>query len=417
MVACPLNASLPGIDRQPAVPSAATPALAVARAPAPAPVTVDCLTGLDALDALEPVWNRTVERSGLTHPFASYEWVRSWCETQIDPSALRVHVARAGHEITGLAPTVDRRIGPGGFVRVRRGISCPHTPRLDFVVAAHHAETWRALWDALAPQGLASLELRDLADDGATLAAIESLAREQGLPAGRRLTLDSPWIDLSGSWEAFCARLKRRTREVLRNRRRRLEREGPIAFETIRTRDGLHEALADAFALEAAAWKGSAGTAINRHPRLVAFYTRLAERAADRGWLRLQFLLVAGRRIAFGFSLQYAGRLYSMKTGYDPAFAACSPGQLFFEMSIRAACDEGASAYDLLGARDAWKLEWTDLTRPHYLLSVFPDSMPGRAAHAMRYRLLPAIRRSRPYAAARNIAHRIRRRRRHGHIG
>jgi CelD/BcsL family acetyltransferase involved in cellulose biosynthesis len=290
-------------------------------------------------------------------------------------------------------------------------VSCPHTPRLDFVVASRHAETWRALWEELGPHGLESLELRDLAEDGPTLAAIESLAREHGLPTGRRLTIDSPWIELPDSWEAYLPRLKRHVRETLRARRRRLGREGTIEFETIRTRDGLHAALADAFELEAAAWKGSAGTAINRHPHLVAFYTRLAERAADRGWLRLQFIRVADRRIAFGFSLQYAGRLYSMKTGYDPAFSSCSPGQLFFEMSIRTACDEGVTIFDLLGARDAWKLEWTDRTRPHYLLSVLPDTVPGRAAHAARYRMLPAIRRSRAYAVARDLAHRVRRRR------
>ncbi len=405
MVAYSLNEPLPVVHRQPPAPAAVPPAEAAA------PVTVERLDGLDALDRLEPVWNRTVERAGLTHPFASYEWVRSWCETQIDPSALHVYVARAGREITGLAPTIERRAGPGGCVGIRQGVSCAHTPRLDFVVAARHAETWRTLWHELGPHGLESLELRDLAQDSPTLAAIEALAREDGLPVGRRLTLDCPWVQLPGSWDEYVRQMRRNLRKTLRARRQRLAHEGTIEFETIRTRDGLHEALADAFELEAAAWKGSAGTAINRHPQLVAFYTRLAERTADRGWLRLQFIRVADRRIAFGFSLQYAGRLYSMKTGYDPTFAACSPGQLFFEMSMRTACDEGVAIYDLLGARDAWKLEWTDLTQPHYLLSVFPDTVSGRALHSARYRMVPAIRRSRAYAAARDFAHRVRRRR------
>jgi CelD/BcsL family acetyltransferase involved in cellulose biosynthesis len=407
MVAYTLNDRLPVHGALAGLPSPAV----VPREQPPAPVTVEPLDGLAALDRLEPIWNRTVERAGLTHPFACLEWVRSWAETQIDPAALRVFVARAGAEVTGIVPLVERRTGPGGCLTIRRGISCPHTPRLDFVVAARHAETWRALWHAIAPGGRTLLELQDLAEDGPTLAALDGLARDHGLPSGRRVTLQSPWIELPASWDAYQGTLKRHMRETLRSRHRRLARHGAVEFETIRSRTGLHEALDDAFELEAAAWKDSAGTAIRRHPHLVALYTRVAERAADRGWLRLQFVRVGGRRIAFGFGLQYGERLFSMKTGYDPAFASCSPGQLFFEMSIRSACEEGLTCFDLLGACDPWKLEWTRRTRSHYLLSVHPRTLPGHAAYAARYRLVPAVRRSPVYRAARELAHRMRRRR------
>ena len=407
MVAYTLNDRLPVHGELAGLPAAA----AARREQPPAPVTVEQLDGLAGLDRLEPIWNGTVERAGLTHPFACYEWVRSWAETQIDPAALRVFVARAGHEVTGIVPLVERRAGPGGCLTIRRGVSCPHTPRLDFVVAARRDETWRALWRAIAPGGWTTLELQDLAEDGPTLPAIDALAREHGLPAGRRVTLQSPWIRLPASWDEYQGSLKRHVRETLRARRRRLARHGAVEFETIRTRTGLREALDDAFDLEAAAWKDSAGTAIRRHPHLVALYTRVAERAADAGWLRLQFVRAGGRRIAFGFGLQYAGRLFSMKTGYDPAFAACSPGQLFFEMSIRYACEEGLTAFDLLGACDPWKLEWTRQTRSHCLLSVHPRTLPGRTAHAARYRIVPAVRRTPFYRAARALAHRLRRRR------
>ena len=60
--------------------------------------------------------------------------------------------------------------------------------------------------------------------------------------------------------------------------------------------------------LEAAAWKGKARTAISCDADVARFYSTLAQRAAERGWMRLHFLQ-APQRVAFDYSLAYRNRI------------------------------------------------------------------------------------------------------------
>ena len=364
---------------------------------AASPLRLECLPGPAGLERLAPVWNTVVERAALTHPFATHEWMRAWCATQIDPARLRCFVVRAGDDVVAIAPLVERR-GPTGLTLTRSGVSCAHTPRLDLIVADRHEESYRLLWQAIAPRGWTeSLELQDLDVNGPTFPAIKRLARRDGLLVGCHPTLDAPYIDLAGTWDEYYRALHPERRDTLSRRLRRLSRLGDVRLETVRDRAALPEALDRAFQLEAAAWKYSAGTAILCRPELVRFYTEMAHGMAARGWLRLQFLTVRGERIAFLLGLEYGNRLYSLKTGYDPAYSSYSPGQQLFQLAIRDAFERGLDAVDLLGARTAWKLHWTARSAQHYRVTVLPRTVAGRLAHAIRFRMIPGIRRSHLY--------------------
>lgn len=361
------------------------------------PLRLECLPGPAGLERLAPVWNTVVERAALKHPFATHEWMRAWCATQIDPERLRCFVVRAGDDVVAIAPLVERR-GPAGLTLTRSGVSCAHTPRLDLIVADGHDEAYRLLWQAIAPRGWSeSLELQDLDVNGPTFAAIHTLARRDGLLVGCHPTLEAPCIALEGTWDDYYRGLPRERRDALAKRLRRLSRLGDVRLETVRERAALPEALDRAFQLEAAAWKYSAGTAILCRPELVRFYTEMAVGMADRGWLRLQFLTVGGERVAFLFGLEYGRRLYSLKTGYDPAYSSYSPGQQLFQLAIREAFERGLDAFDLLGSRTAWKRHWTAQSAQHYRVTVLPRTVAGRLAHAIRFQLIPGLRRSHLY--------------------
>src|SRR5262249_34991104 len=133
--------------------------------------------------------------------------------------------------------------------------------------------------------------------------------------------------------------------------------------------------------IEAAAWKGRAGTAIVCRRDTEEFYRRIALRAAERGWLRLHFLRVGGRRGAFEYGLQYAKRVYILKLGYDPEYARYAPQHLLSGMVIRDAIERGLSEYDFLGENDAWKQDWTDTVREHCWLYILRPELHLRLVH------------------------------------
>jgi hypothetical protein len=106
------------------------------------------------------------------------------------------------------------------------------------------------------------------------------------------------------------------------------------------------------FDVEERSWKGVAGSAIACDPTLVSFYTRFAEVAARKGWLRVTLLRVGDRFATFDFSLKYGDRWFCLKTGYDPEFSKCSVGQLLAQQILKCCFAEGVAECNFMGLRE-----------------------------------------------------------------
>jgi CelD/BcsL family acetyltransferase involved in cellulose biosynthesis len=369
-------------------------ALPPAVEPRRGPLEARWISDPDALTALEPLWNRVVDAAGIDHPFLEHEWIRTWWECFGADNTLRVLLVTEGGAPVGIAPLMlcEERLY-GIPVRCLQIIANAHTQRTDILVArganagAVYAFVWRVLaddcdsWDVLL--------LRQVPEGSPTLAALPVLAARSGFATGLWPAGASPYLHLRGSWEAYLGGLTRKHRANLRNRLKRLEALGPVALEVAREPAEAAAAVEEGFRLEASAWKGRAGTAIDCDATVRAFYTRLALRAARRGWLRLQFLTVGGRRIAFGYSILINRTLYLLKPGYDPSYRTYSPSALLCYFVLRDAFTSGVEVHDFLGGDDPWKHDWTGAVRGHAWLFVFGRSPRARVLFFVKFRLVP----------------------------
>jgi CelD/BcsL family acetyltransferase involved in cellulose biosynthesis len=173
-------------------------------------------------------------------------------------------------------------------------------------------------------------------------------------------------------------------------------------MEVIDSGPEVGDALEEGLRIEAAGWKGRAGTAIAADETTHRFYSLLARRAARRGWLRLHFLRVGERRIAFDFSLFYAGKAFMLKPAYDPAFAACSPYSQLLVRILQDHFARGVKEFDFLGREDGWKFDWATRTRSQEWLYVMPDSLRMRLLRFTKFRIVPHLRRHRALVVARD---------------
>ena len=387
------------------------PPLESASVPAPSapPLTVETVGDYEGLLALEPAWNGLVDAAGIGHPFLSHEWIRTWWECFGAGKQLHVLVVKAGSEPIAIAPFMRCQGRIGGLnVRRLQLIANVQTPRSDVIVGQRAPEAYQALWDCLAAQRALwdALVLPQIPADAATLDTLRELARRDGFLTGtwRRPSDQSPWVRLTGNWDDYFAGLARKHRSNLRNRLKRLEQTGPLEVRSVSAGAEIGPALDQGFTLEAAAWKGRRGTAIRCSSEVRLFYTRLAAWAAQRGWLRLQFLTVGDRPIAFAYMFCFKKTLFLLKPGYDPAFSALSPSNVLLSKVLREAFAEGLAAFDFLGEDDCWKLDWTSEVKPHSWLFVFPDTPRSRLLHFVKFRLLPWLKRARAAFLARAAA-------------
>jgi CelD/BcsL family acetyltransferase involved in cellulose biosynthesis len=366
---------------------------------------VEVISDDQAFLDLAPVWNKLVEVAGIDHPFLTHEWIRTWWECFGAGKQLHILVVKVGAEVIAIAPLMlsSGRIY-GCKVRRVQFLYNDHTPRCNFIVARWVKQAYQVIWHCLVDQQAFwdVMELCQLPAGSRTLKELPTLAAGGGFLVGLWRSPPSPYVPVLGPWESYFKRLKGNFRGNVQRRLKRLEQFGPVALEVMSSGEHLGSALEDGWRLEAAAWKGQAGTAINRRPELRRFYTRFAQRAAECGWLRLHFLTVDRHRIAFDYSLCYQNKLYCLKGGYDPQFAHCSPGKLLDYMILREAFERGLSEVDFLGEEDRWKLDWTSAQRSHYWLYVFPNVLPMRLLHDAKFRLVPRLKQQRPYVALRD---------------
>jgi hypothetical protein len=136
-------------------------------------------------------------------------------------------------------------------------------------------------------------------------------------------------------------------RKELRRQKRRLTDTGVVAHDSSGEPLAVAHALGDFFALEAAGWKGRAGTAAIADADTQNFLKAAVAALAIEGKARIDRLSVDGRPIAVIVTLSSGATVWSWKIAYDENFARVSPGvQLLLDVTQTLLDDPGIARAD-----------------------------------------------------------------------
>jgi CelD/BcsL family acetyltransferase involved in cellulose biosynthesis len=162
----------------------------------------------------------------------------------------------------------------------------------------------------------------------------------------------APVLELPDSWDEFMASLAKKHRHELRRKIRKLEAAGEARQVTVTDAQGLEEEMEDFLRLMG---DTSEDKAAFLTPERRRFFHLLAERAADRGALKLSFLEVDGERLAACLIFDYAGVFMLYNSGYDPARSNLSVGLINKAFAIREAIGFGRRRFDFLKGAERYK--------------------------------------------------------------
>jgi CelD/BcsL family acetyltransferase involved in cellulose biosynthesis len=351
----------------------------------------------DQFQALESDWDALLGEASCDLPFLTHDWFRLWWEHFGKHRRVAILVARKAGKLVFAMPLMEARERwfPAALPKLH-SLTNAHSYRYQILLQRGEEESVRAVWEALKrrrrPWHLLELERFPVgypADE-----ALMGAARQDGHAVGVWHGGVSPYLTLQGTWERYFESLKPKFRSNLRNRTKRLEKLGRLEIEMVSDRSGCSAALQDALGIEEASWKGEAGSAIASDATLRGFYTAWGERAAERGWLRLWFLKLDGRRVAFEYNVEYKGVLYCQKIGYRPELHPYSPGQVLKRSVLERAFQDGLREYDFLGVMDEAKSDWTGTGRPFTWAYVYARTVPARLHHALKFSWGPLLKRA-----------------------
>jgi CelD/BcsL family acetyltransferase involved in cellulose biosynthesis len=315
------------------------------------------------LDSIEPIaaeWDELAARTGAS-PFARPGWFGVWWNA-FGRGRLHVATLRRHGRLAAVAPLYRHR----GTLLAVANVHSPH-----FGPLAEDAQAERELAGRIF--GSNPLHTSLCYVDAAT-PGYRTLERSAQAARRRLFTVTmqrSPFVETNGSWEEFEAGLSAKFVRDLRRRRRQLDAEGDVVIEIADGSERLPELLAEAFRLEPSGWKEKRGTAIVSNAKTRRFYGELAEWAAAEGWLRLAFLRLDGRPLAFQYVLEHNGRWYFLKGGVDPSERRYAPGKILAHAMIERAFEQGLDSFEFLGADEHWKSDWQPAYRELVLQHTF----------------------------------------------
>lgn len=317
-----------------------------------------------SLAAVAAEWERLAEQVQAP-PFLLPGWFEAWSKA-FGSGELRILTASEGGRLVGVLPILRRRaviVSPTNW----------HSPLYGPVVK--DADVAGALYEYLIDQKPRRLALSFI---DSRSPGFDRLATDQ--ESHVELILESPYLPIEGDWETLWRSRSKNLRSTVRRCRNRLADLGPVELDVVTGRGDrdLKADLEAGFGLEDSGWKQAEGTSIDSRPETRRFYEEIAHWAADRGILRLAFLRVGGRPVAFNYCFEADGIHYLVKLGHDFRLHKFGPGTVLTAMMVERAFAEKLKSYEFLGGPDPYKLRWSELRRERMRVQRFAGTVPGQ---------------------------------------
>ncbi|HEU0102607.1 MAG TPA: GNAT family N-acetyltransferase [Mycobacteriales bacterium] len=320
-------------------------------------VTVCCVTELAELREHATAWDALAQQAPERMPMLSHAWVSAFLETRLPPTKVwRCFLAYRSGALVGVLPVVRARSVPRGYWRspVDSHTSCGHP----LLAASSADEALARLLDAVqgVEPGLLGARFYGVRDCSPVLSGSYG---EGGLRVSSPRTSRGSFLETSGSYAEFEAGLTRNFRRNLRKAGNRATRDHRVVWESVRgAQAGRPEILQEFLDLESSGWKGDRGTAISNSPALTRFYTVLAARLADRGWLEWQRLTFDGRLVASHLAIRLGRAVVLPKIAHDESHGRLGPGNLLMQETIsQAFADDGVDEVNCLTDMP-WHRNW-----------------------------------------------------------
>lgn len=341
-------------------------------------LSAQLITDFASLRQLSSEWTKLWNRCPAATPFQRPEWVLSWTEA-FKPGELHVITIRRDSTLVGLAPLF---IYSSGAEKVVAPLAASISDYVDWLIDP--ADSVQILTEMSGVLGNSEhawdrVDLTDLPRTSSLLTfgfdnwecerSVENACPVMYLPAAK-------------SVEEL---LPSKARHNLRTARHRIEKAGQWRVE-VADQTTLEEFLAAMLRLHGARWKQYGSSGMLAEHSVQEFHRMATQALLKREVLRLYGLRFNGQLIATLYALAERDTVYCYLQGFDPAYAAFSPGAQILAAVIDDALREGKNRVDFLRGREQYKYAWGARDQETFRIClrrrarVQPPAHPGIAA-------------------------------------
>lgn len=142
---------------------------------------------------------------------------------------------------------------------------------------------------------------------------------------------------LQGDWNSFEMQLSKNTRKRARSQWKQILQAGCVELEVFTGGNASEtdRAFSMAMEIESRSWKQREQSSITCSKEAHRFYSHAVSRLSSLGALRIFFLKLDGRLIAFDLGEYNRSCYRSLKISYDEQYSCLSPGHVLNQMTMR----------------------------------------------------------------------------------
>lgn len=344
------------------------------------------------LDHYRLAWKSLLAQTPGATFFHSLDWLQAYWRHFGRDQTLRVLVVQSAGKTLGIVPLVARaektRLGSARVLTypldhwgVFYGPIGPR-PATALTAALQFVRSRPRDWDLLALRFVQ----RQGADGGRTRRALRFI----GFAPIEEADQQAPSVCFAGSWRDYWAARDGHWRNNVLRGERRLAEQGEVIHVRYRPAGMAHGDAAprwDLFdtclAVARSSWQAKQTDGTTLSHAAIEPYLRDAHLAAVRsGGLDLNLLVVGGRPAAFAYNYHYAGHVYGLRMGYNPAVSRHGAGTVLMRRMIEDGFARGDHTFDLGPGSLDCKKPWQTSVETSYRYTYFAPG--GVRAQALK---------------------------------
>ncbi|MDL1875431.1 GNAT family N-acetyltransferase [Cytophagia bacterium CHB2] len=330
-------------------------------------IHIERIDTLAEFASLREEWNDLLAASGSESIHLRHEWLYTWAVHFLAKKDLLVLRLCEGNDTIGFAPLQVRTIRLRGMLPYRQVLFLgdPESDFSDFIVARHREQALRAIFARLRSRlTWGEMLFHNISDTSPNLYALKDiLVRESAIV---REQTKCYYIDTQAvTWEQYYATTSKSfVQQDLRRLHNHLRDKNWEVVESPLT--DIHREIETIYFLHHCSQTRKARSSYYASDRYRRFIAAMMEELKRFGEIRLFYLLLDKKPIAFVLGFHFRKIFYYWNIGFDSAHQKLSPSKVLLAEVIQRCFHSGVNEFNFMRGDSDYKTRWTKQFRSNF---------------------------------------------------
>jgi len=366
--------------------------------------SIKLVQNLNEFEKLKDIWNSLAESCESYTPWLSWDWFNLCLKYSLGKSRLLVILLYKADRIIAIAPFVVKNEKFRGIIQTKKIelLGNVHSPIRNFLIVDSKKEGKTNIilnifcylhdeykdWDII--------ELDRIPEENSVFSVFNDALSNSGLNFRTSFSAVNWYLDgINYSFSQYFNNLPKKIQKDVQYCRRRLGKMGNLQT-LIELDSGSLDHYLDLYdKVRAKSWKAP--------EKDKTFIREFTELTAEKGWMRLAFLLYDDVPIACQKWIVYDQRAYIWDVLHDEDYGKHSPGKILStDVSQYVFDHDKIIEIDFMTGDDPYKKDWTPKRRERKGITIFNKTLKGQFLAFLMTKFLPVIEKNQSMLRAKN---------------